>query len=57
MFNIFFCKSFINKLLTKNIYKLQNILKYNDSWNVSNYTNTSLLQKFSYNRYFHPFSN
>lgn len=56
MFNIFFCKSFINKLLMKNIYKLQNILKYNDTWNVSNYTNTSLLQKFSYNR-FHPFSN
>lgn len=56
MFNIFFCKSFINKLLMKNIYKLQNILKYNDTWNVSNYTNTLLLQKFSYNR-FHPFSN
>lgn len=34
MFNIFFYKSFINKLLTKNIYKLQNILKYNDTWNV-----------------------
>lgn len=33
MFNIFLCKSSINKLLTKNIYELQNIIKYNDIWN------------------------
>lgn len=48
----FFCNGFINKLLTKNIYELQNIIKYNDIMMLNeNIQIYKYLQKFSYNRF------